>query len=394
MIRRLALCAGLSLAVSACVTHQTGPATDLPNVAAGYKPDIQTDEAGIWMLTDKAEDAVRTSGNRILAPEINALVQEMVCALAGENCPDLRVYVTRVAEFNASASPNGMIQIQSGLLIRSRTESELAAVVGHEITHYIRRHSLARMRNARDTEAVMTLLGLGGTALTGSSITYNNFKLIGQGGMAAFSRDNEREADLLGLQRMVAAGYDPAAPADVWKRVRDLEKARKELNLESVDEASWRVYLASHPQDQDREEYLRKAAAQFPTPAKAPNRLRAALVPIRLDFLMDEVRKGHFRETKALIEVLLPDDPAPGQLLYAMGELHRKRGKEDDEILALSYFHDACEAVGAPPEAFRMVGTLRWRRGEKEMAKEFFQRYLKAAPNAGDREMIAHYLGS
>ncbi|OJX79285.1 M48 family metalloprotease [Magnetospirillum sp. 64-120] len=391
--RRLGAAAILAL-LAGCVTHETGPSSGIATASPGYKPNVKTDEAGIWLTADKAEAELRDSANRVRDPAINALVSDMVCTLAAEYCGDLRPYVVRLPHFNATASPNGSISIWSGLLIRARTESELAAVIGHEITHYARRHSLARIRNMRentDLAAVLSLLG----ATTGVAQVAELPHLMAVGNIQAFSRDNERESDEDGFNRLVKAGYEPSAAADVWKRILDLRKAKHEFEYESYEDRTVRLFVASHPPTEEREKSLRELAEKAAKPTKPPpDRLREALTAVRLDFLLDEVKLGQFRESKALFELLLKDDPLPGQIYYALGELYRKRAKDDDELVAMSYFHQACEAAGAPPEAFRMVGTIRWRRGETEQAKEYFRRYLNAAPNAGDRALITHYLGS
>lgn len=392
---RILAVAALGASLAGCVTHQTGSSVNIADAGAGYRPDVKTDEAGLWLAADKSEAALRDSANRVRDPELNALVAEMVCTLAADHCRDIRSYVVRTPHFNAFAAPNGHITVWSGLLIRARTESELAAVIGHEIAHYVRRHSLARTRNARETTDVMAFLSLGMAAAGAPVGSAQSAQLLALGQIQGFSRDNEREADEQGLERLVQAGYAPQAAADIWKRLIDLDKAKKESNQETGDDRMLRLFLASHPSTDEREKTLRQLAAKAAAPANPPpDRLRRALVASRLDFLLDEVKLGQFRESKALFEMMLPDDPAPGQLHYALGELYRKRAKEGDDMLALSHFHSACEAAGAPPEAFRMVGTMRWRRGEKDMAREFFRRYLTAAPQAGDRQMITHYLES
>ncbi|MGE4279924.1 MAG: M48 family metalloprotease [Magnetospirillum sp.] len=391
---RLLLSLAAAMLLAGCVTHETGSSSGIATVNPGYRPDVKTDEAGIWLTADKAEADLRDSANRVRDPALNALVSDMVCKLAAEYCGDLRPYVVRVPHFNATASPNGAISIWSGLLIRARTESELAAVVGHEITHYARRHTLARFRNARENTDVAAVLGLLG-ATTGVAQIAELPHVIAVGNIQAFSRDNERESDEEGFNRLVKAGYEPSAAADVWKRILDLKKAKHEFEYESYEDRTVRLFVASHPPSEEREKSLRELAEKTAKPTvPPPDRLRQALVGVRLDFLLDEVKLGQFRESKALFELLLKDDPLPGQIYYALGELYRKRAKDDDELVSMSYFHQACEAMGAPPEAFRMVATIRWRRGEKELAKEYFRRYLNAAPDAGDRDLITHYLGS
>lgn len=295
----------------------------------------------------------------------------------------------RIPHFNASCYPNGFIDVWSGLLLRCRTESELAAVMGHEISHYVRQHSVARMRDIRtkaDTLAVFNAM----TALAGIPAGVNDLStLLALYSISAFSRDHEREADIRGLEMLANAGYDPMGAANIWKRLMDIYATTGEKEPEV------NIFLSSHPADKEREHYLREMADKLPKVSKPPpDRLRQALIPVRDMILADEVNQGTFKRTSRLLDELMPGDPAPGQLLFARGNLHRKRGEEEDEAIALGFYHEACEANGAPIEAFRQVGVMRWRRGEKEQAREYFRRYLKLAPNAGDRKMIESYLGA
>lgn len=391
MISRRALSAMLGGTVlsglAGCVTHQTGPVTGMADLSPGYKPSLDTDEAGIWLACEKAEKDTRTSAARLRDKQINDLVTDVMCRLSAGHCRALRTYVVRTGIPNATAYPNGMIQVWSGILLRMRSESELAAILGHELAHYIRRHSLARMRDIRAKTDFAAFLGLGlGAAGAGPGMA-DMVQMLTVGSIMAFSRDNEFEADALGLRYMADAGYDPHACAAVWKRFIDLQKAGGE-------EKHYDFFLSTHPPDEDRESELTKLANQRKAARTAPDRLRDAILPFRPLLLADEVNLGRFKQSMRLFDLLQADDPAPGDILFAKGELHRKRGKGDDEMIALGYYHDSCETAGAPPEAYRMVGTIRWRRGEKDRAREFFRRYLHAKPDAGDREMISTYLGA
>lgn len=381
-----ALGGGLLVGLPGCVTHQTGPITGITDLPPGYKPDLDTDEAGIWLACEKAEKDTRGSATRIREKPLTDLVADIVCRLSANHCPTLRTYVVRTGIPNATAYPNGMVQVWSGLLLRMKSESELAGILGHEMAHYIRRHSLARMRDLRLKTDFAAFLGLGlGVAAPGMA---NSVQLMMMGSISAFSRENEFEADALGLQYMAAAGYDPFACAAIWNRFADLQKT-------SGEDEKFDYFLSTHPPHEDREKTLTEQAEKRGRPKNAaPDRLRQAILPIRHQLLADEVNLGRFKQSMRLFDIMQTEDDAPGDILFAKGELHRKRGKGDDEMIALGFYHEACEAAGAPPEAFRMVGTIRWRRGEKDRAREFFRRYLQVKPDAGDREMIKTYLGA
>lgn len=377
----LAGCAASSL--SACVTpsyQSVGPTTNL--VEKGYRPALDTDEAGVWLNADKTERQLRQSATRIRNPEINALVSDVMCRLVGTYCPDLRTYVVRQPVFNAFCSPNGMVQVCTGLLLRCGSESQLAAVLGHEFGHYLRRHTMQRIRDDREWLAWSNAMFLLGTSASVAELRQSILQIR----RLSFSRDNERESDELGFNLLVKAGYDPRAAADMWKGVVEEREAG------DIDD-DFDIYGSTHPPSKERIETLTKLAEQNAgTGRDAPDRLADALAPIRGMLMADELNLGHFKQSETVFDRQIKLGRNVGEVLYYKGELYRRRGKDGDEAMALGFYHDACEAAGAPPEALRSVGLMRWRRGEKDQAREFFRRYLAAKPDAGDREMIKTYL--
>jgi predicted Zn-dependent protease len=81
---------------------------------------------------------------------LDAYVRGIVCKLAAQHCQDIRVYVINQATFNASMAPNGAITVWAGLILRAQNEAQLAYVLGHELAHFQRRHSLKRWQDIRE----------------------------------------------------------------------------------------------------------------------------------------------------------------------------------------------------------------------------------------------------
>jgi predicted Zn-dependent protease len=114
----------------------------LPTYSAAYQPQ-GVDERGLWMEMDEAERATRDSKAVINDPKLVQYVRDVLCRTVGEDrCRTVRIYIMRDASFNASMAPNGMMLVNTGVLLRARDEAELASVIGHEFAHFELRHSL------------------------------------------------------------------------------------------------------------------------------------------------------------------------------------------------------------------------------------------------------------
>jgi predicted Zn-dependent protease len=169
---------------------------------------------------------------------------------------------------NAFCMPGGKIAFFSGLVDKLKlTDDEIAIVAGHEIAHALREHG-------RERVAKGNLLQLGaslGSAIFGLGQTGQ--MVVGQGAQLAllrFSREDETEADTVGLDLVARAGYDPRAGVAVWRKMAMLEKTAP---------PQW---LSSHPSGNNRIAQIQKTLPQvMPVYAKAVNARPGALPPYR-----------------------------------------------------------------------------------------------------------------
>ena len=125
-------------------------------------------------------------------------------------------------QINAFCMPGGKIAFYTGILDTLKlTDDEVAAVMGHEIAHALREHARARMGKQAATSiganVVSQVFGLGnlGQAALGASANLLTLK---------FSRDDETESDLVGLELMARAGYDPRAGITLWQKMQSANK--------------------------------------------------------------------------------------------------------------------------------------------------------------------------
>src|SRR5262245_20779958 len=109
----------------------------------GFRPPLDTPEGGLWGVMDKVEAEIKVSPALIKDEALNAYVRKILCDLAGPQCETFRVYIVEEPTSNALAGANGVVVVWTGLLLRVQSEAELAFVLGHEITHYLKRHSVA-----------------------------------------------------------------------------------------------------------------------------------------------------------------------------------------------------------------------------------------------------------
>jgi len=347
----------------------------------GERPAKDTDEAGLWMAMDRAERKLSTGGAIITDPALNAYVRDITCDLAGDYCADIRVYIVRVPTFNASMAPNGMMNVYSGLLLRAQNEAQLATVIGHEIGHYLRRHSAQRIENIVNATGGLAAFQLL-TAALGVPIVGSVATIAASGSLAAFSRDNEREADGYGLLLMGRAGYEPREAAKIWENLKR-EYANKDKKRS--------IFYASHPPQEERASILAELAEVVPVegePKLNTERYRAAIAPYRFSFLQDELGKRDPDTFEPLLDMLIEDGFQLGMLHYFKGEMFRVRGDKGDPQKALEAYALAEAGDDPPPELFRSKGLVLNRIGEKEQAQAAFKDYIRLAPDAKDRQMI------
>ena len=374
------------LACASCATPRGSPGA-LPDIQPGQRPSLQSDEAGLWMQMDRVEASLRTSGQLLTDPNLNGYVRGIVCRLAGPYCSDIRIYIVETPHFNASMAPNGTMQVWTGLLLRAQNEAQLAYVLGHEIGHYLRRHSLQIWRDLRTKSDSLVFLQVL-TAAAGAGYAGDLTQLIALGSLYAFSRDNEREADDVGFELMTKAGYDPQEAPRIWEGLMKEQAASQK--------GKPFIFFATHPSTEERIKTLkiraRRATVGMQGPVVGKERLLAAIRPFRSALLRDELRRREFAETQVLLDRLFDNGAGPGELYYFQGELFRLRGDKGDETKAIAAYQKALGLSDAPVETHRALGLLWSRIGDKAQARSAWERYLQARPEAEDREMIRTYL--
>ena len=190
-------------------------------------------------LAQEVEREAKIVDDPVIAEYVNRVGQNLV-RNSDAKVP-FTIKVVDSEEINAFALPGGFFFVNSGLIMKAETESELAGVMAHEIAHVAARHGTRQAtRGTIINYASIPLIFMGGW--TGYAIRQGAGLAIPLG-FLNFSRGFEREADFLGLQYLYKAGYDPTAFVDFFEKIQTLEK-KKPGSISKV--------FSTHPMTDDR----------------------------------------------------------------------------------------------------------------------------------------------
>jgi beta-barrel assembly-enhancing protease len=299
--RALARCLVLTLALAISL-RPPAVAQDLPAASqdpASEPQDLPTlGEAGAEDLSPLQERQlgeqimleVRQDPSYLPDPDgteyLNRLGYELVAASQARHI-DFEFNLLRDPTINAFALPGGFICVHSGTILLAQSESELASVMAHEIGHVQQRH-VARMI-ARQKESLAIAVGSILLALLASRAGGDAAQAalaVGQGAaisrQLAFSRDNEREADRVGFDILVNAGFDPRAMQDFFTQMQ---------NSTRIYESIAPAYLRTHPMTVERITDIQGRLLNLRTHLHADS-LDFSLVRARLRVLQDDSTQG------------------------------------------------------------------------------------------------------
>ena len=365
-----------------------GGAKDVENIDPEERPSIESIEAGLWMQMNNYEEQLKTSGSRVKDKNLDKYLKDLLCALT-VYCKDIRVYVLDIPYFNAFMAPNGMMVVWTGLLLRVENEAQLSAVIGHEAGHYIKRHSLKAWLDAKARTDLMALLSIGlavGGVPGGGSI-FNVTQLLQVGIMAKHSRDNEREADEIGLDALIKAGYDPDEAPKVWENII------KEMELGENKKPP--AFLASHPNPKERIKNLQEQTKRYSKIERKKNKenLKKIIQPYLKKWIRNEIRVNNkIEQTEFVFSKVFNDTNNLYLLKFYQGEIYRLKKDEEKNKKAIKLYRDSIKENKDFPDAYRELGLLLLKENKNNEAKEKLKKYVDLAPNAKDVEIVKSYI--
>src|SRR5579872_2292222 len=190
-------------------------------------------------LAQQVQQQAKMIDDPVISEYVNRLGQNLV-RNSDAKVP-FTIKVIDSEEVNAFALPGGFFFVNSGLIMKADNEAELAGVMAHEIGHVAARHGTRQATKGEIAQlGMIPLIFMGGW--TGYGI-YQAASVLVPVTFLKFSRAMESEADLLGLEYMYKAGYDPEAFVDFFEKIETLEK-RKPGTMAKV--------FSTHPMTDDR----------------------------------------------------------------------------------------------------------------------------------------------
>ncbi|HZF17686.1 MAG TPA: M48 family metalloprotease [Steroidobacteraceae bacterium] len=349
----------LGLAASA------GPGDDLPDIGTPADTALsQNDEYQIGLMVIKG---LRDAGQILEDPEATEYLQSIGSRLAThatEGHVPFQFFVVKDHTINAFALPGGFVCVNSGLILATANESELAGVMAHEIAHVTQRH-IARGIRAQSKSGMASAAALLAAILigaaTGSADAAQAGIVLAQGAAAQqqlnFSRAAEYEADRVGITYMGAAGFDARAMPAFFDT----------LNRKSGGPGRVPEFLQDHPVTSNRIAEAKNRADQMPK-IKATDSVSFALVRERLRvFALDDGGDPVESYRRAAISANAPGDSRQygdalariegGHADTATVELAQLIQQHDDVILYRSAYGQALAKSGDVPGALRSFET-------------------------------------
>ncbi len=259
--RHAAFAATLMAALTACSATE--------NPVTGQREFTTIDRAQEQRIGDQQHPKVLERfgayGDPRMTAYINDLGQQLAAnsQLAGQQ--SFTFTLLDSPDVNAFAAPGGYVYITRGIMALANSEAEIAGVIGHEIGHVAGRHSAQRgtRQQIAGIGALAATLGAAVLGADGSTIRQvgQMGNLAARGSVASFSRQQELEADTLGIEYMTEAGYDPLALAAILDGMKDQAALHARLSGKDYDPNSV-GFFASHPATGQRVQRSAQLAGQ------------------------------------------------------------------------------------------------------------------------------------
>ena len=349
----------------------------LPWARTADTQQLAQDEKNLWQEADEFDQALLRAGKLNTDPALVTYLQGIMDRLYPEFKGGLRVRLLNAPHINAFALPNGSVYVNAGLIARFENEAQLATVLAHEGAHFTHRHSLQQAERVKNAAAFALVVGMLGMPLVGDIVALSS--------MFGYSREHEREADEIGYQRLVAAGYAPR------ESIRTFQHLQAEIKAAEISEP---FFFASHPRLQERIDHFTELVKNGHDGEVGRERFLEATSALRLASLEADLAAYRYKQIILVLSDLERRREYPPEASYYLGEAYRLRNETGDLDSAEREFNSVIASSPQFAPAHRALGLLYYKRGDIARAMPLLRRYLELAPAAADHGYVEHYLAT
>ncbi len=228
--------------LSACITSPTGRSQFV------FMPDTQIDQMGLQAFDNLKKQKPISTNNKY-----NQLASCIAGAITRETGGNWEVVVFEDASPNAFALPGNKIGVHTGMLTLVDNSDQLAAVIGHEVGHVLAKHS-----NERASQEMAVSQGMGiiqAVSAPQTALGQTALGLLGVGAqygiLMPYSRVHESEADMIGVDLMAKAGFDPRQSIGLWQKMEQASQGQQPIE-----------FMSTHPSHATRIQDLEKHMPQ------------------------------------------------------------------------------------------------------------------------------------
>lgn len=422
-LRRILALALVLLLTVGCAT------TNLPPISqqgATFQP--LPDEVAMWGEARQEEEKLLDSVEVYEDPLLESYLEDLVVGLqppgmAANRELSYRVRVIEDPTLNAFAYPHGSLYVHTGLLARMENESQLATVLGHEMTHVENRHMIRYRRSVRNKQIAWSAVAVAAAVIAAGEeadawergdwgdaarIGVLSDILIGLGLQLAvlasvngYGRNLELEADQGAFHKLHASGYDVAQAPRVYELLKDNHGDTSDMEV---------FFFGSHPKLDNRIANAKTWIAQNPGAVAEEEaggaddsddrrtRFERRIRPVvrddaRLNLEMGRLQLAEDQLTRAFEG--MPEDPEVHYLFARLYLAQADQRPDEAEALRASAYNALHESIRLDPDRpgpHRRLGLMSYDDGEFEAACIQFRQYIEIAPEAGDAERIRDYV--
>jgi predicted Zn-dependent protease len=443
LTRTLTLMAGIAAGVAsvggqsadlpdfgASIAHATHP-LDLPDFGSSADAVMTSGEERRLgeAFMQSVRKALPIDADPLLNDYITSLGNELVAA-GGTGAGSYTFFLIDEPVINAFAGPGGYVGVYAGLVLAAQSEGELAAVMAHEIAHVTQRHLMRSFEN-QGQYTLPTLALLIGAAILGAQVSGDVAAAAVTGIQAAsiqqqinFTRDNEKEADRVGIVTLAKSGYDPFAMAGFFERLSKESRTQQNdapeflrthpVNTNRIADAVGRAETYGHRQRPDslrfhltradlRQRAFRRAdqSVDFFRKTLAEGRF-ANETAEHYGLALALERAGNLGEANAEVKALRAKQPYQAEFVILDARLQRRRGDMEGAIAnlrqALSLSPTSVPlnmaqaenlmAAGRPDQALRALRTVA---SQRPKDPDLYKLLSDAAGRAGDKGEVHLY---